>query len=175
MEHLKQWHIAGSIFTLILGTLLHFAYDWSGNNEFVSYLAPINESIWEHQKLLFTPMILFTIIELFTYGKDLPNFLPVKVLSILIGIAVIIASYYTYTGIIGQGFLIADIGTFVLGTLVAYLFSYHFLQTTCFSSQLSRIVMLILLVLLILGFVIFTVNPPRIPLFQDAPSGTYGR
>lgn len=175
MEHLKLWHIVGAIFTLILGTLLHFSYEWSGNNEFVSYIAPINESIWEHQKLLFTPMILFTIIELLAYGKDIPNFLQVKVLSIIVGIVTIIVSYYTYSGIIGHNCLIADIGTFVLGILVAYLFSYYFLQTTCFSSQLSRIVILILLVLLMLCFVLFTVNPPRIPLFQDSPTGTYGR
>lgn len=175
MKHLKLWHIVGAIFTLILGSLLHFTYDWSGMNEFISYIAPVNESIWEHQKLLFTPMILFMIIELFNYGKDLPNFIQVKVLSIIVGILVTIASYYTYTGIIGYNCLIADIGTFVLGTLVAYLFSYHFLQTTCFNSPISRIVMLILLVLLMLCFVLFTVNPPRIPLFQDSPTGTYGR
>lgn len=175
MEHLKPWHIIGAIFTLILGTLLHFTYDWSGANEFISYIAPVNESIWEHQKLLFIPMILFTIIELFTYGKDLPNFIQVKVLSIMVGIVVTIASYYTYSGIIGNNCLIADIGTFVIGTLVAYMFSYHFLQTTRFSSHLSRIVMLILLGILILCFVLFTVDPPRIPLFQDSPTGTYGR
>ena len=175
MEHLKSWHIVGAIFTLILGTLLHFTYDWSGANDFISYIAPVNESIWEHQKLLFTPMLLFMIIELFAYGKELPNFIQVKVLSIIVGIVVTIASYYTYSGIIGNNFLIADIGTFVIGTLVAYLFSYHFLQTTFFSSPLSKIMMLILLVILILCFVLFTVDPPRIPLFQDSPTGTYGR
>ncbi len=175
MEHLKSWHIVGAIFTLILGTLLHFTYDWSGANDFISYIAPVNESIWEHQKLLFTPMLLFMIIELFAYGKELPNFIQVKVLSIIVGIVVTITSYYTYSGIIGNNFLIADIGTFVIGTLVAYLFSYHFLQTTCFSSPVSKIIMLILLVILILCFVLFTVDPPRIPLFQDSPTGTYGR
>lgn len=175
MEHLKSWHVIGAIFTLILGTLLHFTYDWSGANDFISYIAPVNESIWEHQKLLFTPMLLFMIIELFAYGKDLPNFIQVKVLSIIVGIVVTIASYYTYSGIIGNNFLIANIGTFVIGTLVAYLFSYHFLQTTYFNSPVSQIIMLIILVLLILCFVLFTVDPPLIPLFQDSPTGTYGR
>ena len=43
--------------TSLLGTALHFLYDiwptaWS------SVVAPINESVWEHLKLLFGPMLL---------------------------------------------------------------------------------------------------------------------
>ena len=175
MEHIKQWQIAGAIFTIIVGTLLHFVYEWSGRNELVAYIAPINESIWEHQKLLFTPVVLFSIIELFVYGKYIPNFIPVKVLSILIGILVIIASYYTYSGILGHNCLISDIGTFILGVLASYLFSNHFLNTDFFTAPGWRFASFVLFALLIFCFGTFTLNPPHIAMFEDSVTHTYGK
>ena len=44
---------AGIIFTLATGTLLHFTYEWSGENPFVALYSPVSESVWEHLKLLF--------------------------------------------------------------------------------------------------------------------------
>lgn len=175
MESIKLYQIAGAIFSIIVGTLLHFVYAWSGKNALVAYIAPINESIWEHQKLLFTPVLLFAIFELFAYGKYIPNFFPVKILSILVGIFVIIASYYTYSGIIGHNCLIADIGTFILGVLASYAFSNHFLQTDQFTSSGWRFVSFILLALLIFCFGTFTLNPPHIAMFEDSVTHTYGK
>lgn len=172
---LKNWHIAGIIFTLILGTLLHFTYAWSGENAIVGLFSAVNESTWEHLKLLFTPMFLFAVFEYFTYGKQIPNFIPVKFLSILLGMITIVLSFYTYVGVIGQNFLWADIGTFILGVLVAYWFSYKLLQTNYFSSpgaiQIAKIGIMVLLFCVI----VFTFQPPHIALFQDPLLGTYGK
>lgn len=175
MEHIKQWQIAGAIFTIMLGTLLHFTYKWSGKCPFVSYFAPINESIWEHQKLLFTPVVLFTVIELLAYGKSIRNFLPVKVLSIIIGIFVIIISFYTYSGVIGQNCLAADVGIFILGVLASYWFSNHFLNTDFFTSPSWQFVSYVLLALLIYFFATFTLSPPHIAMFRDPVTNSYGR
>ena len=51
--------IAGILCVSILGTLLHFTYRWSGRNPLIGLIAPVNESVWEHMKLLFFPMLLF--------------------------------------------------------------------------------------------------------------------
>ena len=48
--------IAGILCVSILGTLLHFTYRWSGRNPLIGLIAPVNESVWEHMKLLFFPM-----------------------------------------------------------------------------------------------------------------------
>ena len=45
------------ILTLILGTLLHFLYEWTGYNYLVGFISPVNESTWEHLKLLFFPVL----------------------------------------------------------------------------------------------------------------------
>ena len=46
-------------FLFILGSLLHFAYDLSKQNKIVGTFTPVNESIFEHSKLLLYPLILF--------------------------------------------------------------------------------------------------------------------
>lgn len=170
----KCWTIAGMIFTLILGTLLHFTYTWSSGNPLVAIFSAVNESTWEHLKLLFTPMFLFAVLEYFAYGSELPNFIPVKFLSILLGMFTIVATFYTYTGIVGQNYLWADIGTFILGVIVSYLFSYIVLQTDYFTSSIAFLIGLAGLLLLLICFFVFTFNPPQLPLFQDPITLAYG-
>ena len=51
--------IIGVIFVSAAGTLLHFVYSWTGNNSIIGLFAPVNESTWEHMKLLYFPMLLF--------------------------------------------------------------------------------------------------------------------
>ena len=64
-KKLLKYQIFSAIFTIILGTLLHFTYEWSGNNAFVGAFSSINESTWEHLKLAFYPMLITSIIRLF--------------------------------------------------------------------------------------------------------------
>ena len=59
MKQLKHCTFIGVIFVLIAGTLAHFLYDWSGKNFVIGFFTPINESIWEHIKLLFFPMLIY--------------------------------------------------------------------------------------------------------------------
>lgn len=64
-KKLLKYQILSAIFAIILGTLLHFTYEWSGNNAFVGAFSSINESTWEHLKLAFYPMLITSIIRLF--------------------------------------------------------------------------------------------------------------
>ena len=124
-EKLLLWETAYMITVSLLGTLLHFVYQWSGQKRLVSLFAPINESTWEHLKLLFFPSLLFTLLEYFAVGKEIENFLPAKVVGILAGMCIIVIVFYTYTGILGTNWLVADILTFLLGVVGS---SYLFLQ-----------------------------------------------
>lgn len=45
----------------ILGSLNHFLYDWTGGSSFAALFCPINESPWEHLKLLFFPFLFVTL------------------------------------------------------------------------------------------------------------------
>ena len=58
---LKRYTIAGLIFVLITGTLAHFAYEWSGCNRLLGLFFPVSESTWEHMKLIFFPLLLYSL------------------------------------------------------------------------------------------------------------------
>lgn len=175
MEKTRKWSIIGAIFTLILGTLLHFVYEWFGG-AFWSVIGAVNESTWEHLKLIFWPIVIFGIIEYIAYGKKTPGFLWTKVLSILLGMATIVVLFYTYTGILGFHIAFVDIATFVIGTIVAYRFAYVRLThpQKYDSSEWTSILALVLIIILIVCFVCFTFQPPHIGLFLDPVTNTYG-
>ncbi len=172
--NIKSWQIAGLIFTILFGSLLHFTYEWSDNNPLVGIFSAVNESTWEHLKLLFIPMFLFFILEFFAYGNEYPNFIIIKFCSMLLGMVVIVAAFYTYSGILGQNFLWADILIFILGVLSSYLFTYIFLQTDCFVNPIYSFIGLLGIIGLLICFFIFTFNPPQLPFFQDPISLKYG-
>ncbi|MEG1778305.1 MAG: DUF6512 family protein [Angelakisella sp.] len=172
---MKYLQLAGAMFTLIVGTLLHFTYDWSGKNALIGIFSATNESTWEHLKLLAMPMLFFGAAEYLAWGKKIQNFIPIKAISIILGMMTIVILFYTYVGIVGQHFLWADIGTFVVGVAVAYLFSGIYLETGLFSSVASVCLGWIGLIIIFTSFVVFTFFPPHIGLFIDTVSQTYGR
>ena len=47
----------------ILGTLSHFIYEWTGENLIAGYFFNVNESTWEHLKLLFFPTVTYSVFE----------------------------------------------------------------------------------------------------------------
>ncbi len=167
------WEMIGFIFVVVLGSLFHFVYHWSGNNKFVGLFAPVNESTWEHLKLLIMPMVLFSIVEYFVIGKDYPNFIPAKALGILLGIIAIVVIFYTYTGILGKHYLWADILTFILGVAVAYTYSWKITNKQPIATN-AQIIGILLVFVLILNFAVFSFCPPHIPIFLDPVTKSYG-
>ena len=55
----KAYLYLSALATVILGTLLHFTYQWSGRNPVIGIFSAVSESTWEHLKLLAIPMLLF--------------------------------------------------------------------------------------------------------------------
>ena len=155
------------LFVVFLGVLLHFTYELSGENPIVGLFAPVNESTWEHLKLLFTPMLLLTIRDLFTGYQKSPNFLPARVTSIIAGLLFIIVVFYTVTGIIGNVIDWINIVIFLLSVLIVFWAENKILHHNKHGSKLlnttSAIIVFIVLTLL---FVVFTIVPLNIGLFQ---------
>ncbi len=163
MKSIKSYMIIGVIFVSVLGTLLHFAYEWSGNNIIVGLFAPINESIWEHTKLIFFPMLLYTAYLNKKLGKEFPCVRLSMNLASLLGVILIIALFYTYSGIIGYHVAFVDISIFYISVISAFYIAYK--STLSCYAQKFGILLEVLQVALICMFVIFTFLPPDIPLF----------
>ena len=72
---IKNFQIFSTIFVMILGTLLHFTYEWFGENLFIASFSAVNESTWKHLKLLFFPMLITIIIGTNYAFLDISSFL----------------------------------------------------------------------------------------------------
>jgi len=168
-----KWEIFGIIFISIVGALFHFVFDWLGNWEYIGGFFPVNESVWEHLKLPYWPLIIFALIEYQFIKEKANNFIVGKTVAVLLSIVIIIITFYTYTAILGTEILIIDIGSFIVGVAVGQLISYKILTT----SEVSKFVIIfswIIFIALGIIFILFTYITPHLPMFQDPISGLYG-
>ena len=165
------WQLMGFAVTSLAGTLLHFIYDWTGGSVLVAPFSGVNESTWEHMKLLFWPMFVFAIVQSFFF-KDRDEFWCVKLKGSLLGIALIPIIFYTYNGVIGQSPDWINIAIFFVSAAVAYIYEarqFHN-QTTCKHPRFAIALLCVIAVL----FAVFTFVTPEIGIFQDPLTGAYG-
>ena len=159
----------------VLGTLLHFAFEASGGNTLVGAFVPVNESIWEHLKLILFPSLVIGLLEYLYYGRRFPSFLGAKVIAILAGMLAIVLGYYTYSGILGRDIPAVDIFLFVLA---AALTSYLTLRLSTSKhlpiSETVSIRLLLVLTAVIILFIYFTFHPPMLELFRDPVTEDFG-
>lgn len=165
MTKSKKLHLSGFIFTVLLGAAMHFVYDISGSNTVVGIFAPVNESVWEHLKMLAFPYLLFSLYEYLVFGNQNCNHAFIKLASLLGGMLFIMAGFYTYSGIIGHSIVVLDILLFVLGVFVTFLISYRLTEKMQSCSKTLNILSVIGIFILIVIFALFTFVPPEIPLF----------
>lgn len=168
-----RWELGGIIFIVVLGSLLHFAFEWSGNWPPLGAIAAVNESVWEHLKLGFWPALLYAALEYGRFGKSANNFPFAKTAGIYLIPVTIVVLYYAYTAILGHGLLVVDIAIFVVAVIIGQLVSYKLLMASALPARVNRFAPVALVILAIL-FVLFTFYPPQIPLFRDSVTGGYG-
>ena len=154
------------LFISVLGVLLHFTYEWSGDNPSVALFSAVNESTWEHLKLLFFPMLLLTIIELlFTEKRQLPsNYLFARTIGILSGMAFIVIAFYTLTGVFAKLPDAVNITLYFLGVFLALCIENKINRG---NSQNHSAFAAIILLALTIAFFVFTKYPPSIGLFAN--------
>lgn len=160
--------------SLILGTLLHFTYEWSGRNLFVASFSAVNESVWEHLKLAFFPMIIAAIIEYFFVKDEVNNYVEAKTIGIFTAISFIVVLFFTYSGIIGTSIIVIDILIFIASIILGEYVAYKLMKREDESTYITEILSIIILVFLLICFIVFTYLPPEVNLFRDVMKGVYG-
>ena len=172
-KSILRWELGGIAFVVILGSVLHFAFEWSGRAIPIGPIAAVNESVWEHLKLGFWPALAYAGLEYSRFGRSANNFPLAKTLGICLIPITIVVLHYVYTAILGYGLLQVDIVIFVVAVVVGQLVSYKLLIASPLPARLNRFAPIALTVLAIL-FVLFTFYPPQFPLFRDSVTGGYG-
>lgn len=114
----KKWKcILMLMVALVIGSLLHNVYVWFPNG-FTALIAPVNESLWEHTKIIFYPLLL---------AGFLCNCEKNPVAGAAWGLAAVGASgfmlvmAYVYHRIFEQDCFVFDIGLFVVSILLGFL------------------------------------------------------
>ncbi len=173
-KKLKHWEIAGFLFSALMGVALHFLFNWSGRSSLLGAFSAVNESVWEHMKIFFVPIFIFTMIEFIVFAEPFFNFFAAKAASTLIGILTIPVLYYTLNGAFGKTADFVNIAIYYIAVLLAYLLSFHFLTSGYFRSGALQIAGFAFFWLLAFLFVYFTYRPAQLPLFFDPVTGLAG-
>lgn len=172
MNSVGLWQLSGFAFTSLFGTLLHFLYEWLGSPVWIAPFSGVNESTWEHMKLLFWPMLVFAIVQSFFF-RDREDFLCVKLRGILVGLSLIPILFYTYNGVIGHSPDWINIAIFFISAAAAYIYEAHLFKKEPNPCK-SRWLPVALIAAIALLFVIFTFFTPEIGIFEDPLTKSYG-
>ena len=159
------WQLAGFALSTLGGTLLHFLYDWTGGSMLVAPFSGVNESTWEHMKLLYWPLLFFAPVQR-PFFREQDNYWCVKLAQILLGLALIPVLFYSYNGSFGKSPDWINIAIFYISAGLAFLFerwAFNHDRLNCKHPRLALTAICLIGAL----FVVFTFAPPRIPLFRD--------
>lgn len=163
-NRIKKYFFAGIVFTSILGTLSHFFYQWSRENPLAAFFSPVNESTWEHMKLIFFPMLICSLFLSLRLKESAPPLPGALFFGNLLGTLSIPVLFYTYTGILGRNIMAVDIAIFFIGILIAWGTAWKLRDSP--KIYRCRILIYGLNALLCILFFVFTLRVPGLPLFQ---------
>lgn len=169
--HIKKLFIISFLLSVCFGTCLHFVYEWSNYNRIVGLFSPINESPWEHLKLLYVPFTVFTIILYFLSKRNSKKILFGNSIAVSSGLFLILLLYYFLTGAFGVDSIVLDLAVYIIATAITYILCYCFYKNNIFSNNIYGFLIFIFAFLI---FSVFTFIPPRFPLFQDGQTKSFG-
>ncbi len=172
----KKIIIVACIVSILLGVLLHFTYNMSGNNVLVGIFTPVNESVWEHLKLILIPFSIFSIGFYFYTKKKFSNMFLITLFGNLVGMFVVTTLYYLGSQLLGQDNMVYNIIIFAIGMIAAYYVLYLGIYNKDFQQETkdSIIVGICSLALLFTIFVVNTFFPIKMKITQDPITKTYG-
>lgn len=164
---------AACIAIFVLCFPFHFMYDFFSNTLF-SIFFPVNESVFEHMKMLFSATIFygifdFLILKFFHQKRD--NFLASLFVSASLSIPVFLIIYLPFYYLLGENMplnLICLFITIVIGQVI----SYRILTSNNLSKLNVVSIVGIILVYIVFGFL--TYYPPICDLFYDPLNEKYG-
>ena len=171
-QSIRLWQLMGFAVTSFGGTILHFLYEWLGGAIWVSPFSGVNESTWEHMKLLFWPMFIFALFQWLFFRKR-PDFWCIKLKGILLGLALIPILFYTYNGVIGQSPDWLNIAIFFISALVSYYYEKRLFKKCVTNCKRPKLALLALILIATL-FIVFTFRTPQLGIFKDPLTGIYG-
>lgn len=163
--------VLGTIFIITFGVLGHFIYAWSNRNYLVGYFAAVNESVWEHIKLVIGPTFLWGLFEIHFYlGND--NLWFAKFISLLVMCFLIPILFYSYTKITKRAILIVDIVSYILTIIIGEIIFNYMINME--SNIITFHIGIIGLIIIFIKYMTSTYTPGKSDLYKSPTNNKYG-
>lgn len=169
---LKRIKIFSVFGMFLLCFLTHFLYSFFPNNLF-SIFFPVNESIWEHLKMISSSILIFSVLEFFLYKKfrvSHNNFILSLFLEVSLANVIFLIIYLPIYHFTGSVFILNIIVLFI-SIYFVNIISFYILNLRPLHKEVIGVIGTILIYIL---FGIFTYYPPFNDLFFDKNNNKYG-
>lgn len=169
---LKKIKIINVVFLFLLSFLWHFVYDWFPNNIFALFF-PVNESIWEHMKIIYYCLFMGSILEFVLCKKNnikINNFYIEAMVKSILGVIFYLIIFVPFYLWLGESMLIS-----ISLMLITYIFMEYIGYKILTGEEMNiNILPVIIIVLGCVMFVILTFYPLHNFLFFDEVKFGYG-
>lgn len=159
--------IYGILFTITMGILLRNIYPWSDQNPFIAVLAPVDFSVFQRLKLLFSPYMLWTLVEYAHFGQFSKNFIPVKGVALFAGMVIMAILSILLMKALRKRILWIDLTVLVVSVLIAFGLDYLLSTCTLTFPLGGNLFGSLLFFLSALAMWLFTFYPPYHPFFTN--------
>lgn len=156
----------GFLFISVFGTINHFLYDLLGRNKYAAYFFAVNESTWEHMKLVVFPSIIWLFISFFI--SDNPNVFVGNYISLVVMLVLIPFLFYLLNFIFGKTSSLINILIFYISVFVGSIVNGYILNLSALP-RIYNIVGVAVYFFVIVMFLIFSKDPGDSILF-DVPN-----
>lgn len=162
-----------TILLFLLMFIAHNLYKWLPNDVFAIFF-PVNESIWEHMKMIYTTIIVYIPLELIILNKlkiKHNNLLLSSYVSGIICILVELILFIPIYKVIGENLPITLV-TLLISIFISQYISFNILNKNYIKKSDILSIILIIFTFILMG--ILTYKPPKIFLFFDPINEKYG-
>ena len=171
--NLRKIKIISCFAIFLICILIHFTYTIFPNDFFLLF-APVNESIWEHLKMMFSSVLLWCFIEYFIlkiYNINCNNLMFNAWFCAFIIIPIFLIMYLPIYHLLKENMIITFIILFISIIIDAWI-SYKILKSKNNSNLNKLAIILIIITYCIFGYL--TYNPIHNYLFYDTMHHKYG-
>lgn len=162
----------GLLILVVLGFSLHDVYHWTHELWLIGLLVPVNESVWEHLKLGYWALLIFSVVEYKYIGHSIPTFFLSKAIGFVLMSCTILGIFYTYTYFVGHHILMIDVLSYVTGVIFCQYFTYLMYRSD--FKRGMKVASVFVFIGFGIAFALLTIYPPHTGIFKDANNDTYG-
>ena len=162
----ETYTLIGILVLFVVGSLFHFLYSLTGECFIVGLFVPINESIFEHTKMVVLQIFIWWFIFYLFRKKDLfvNAWFTSAIIAMISAIIAIPMLFYFYSQAFGIESLVIDILILLVSLAIGQILGLHYYRH---GKGIEYHFAIVLMIVIIILFAFFTINPPAFPIFNS--------